>query len=100
MAKSLELDIVVEGVETVAELEFFREQAVHIIQGYIFSAPVPAEPFQKLLAPRHFARALARLRPAAGQQRQRSNDSSLGCSRCSGRQRPAGAHELGIQRQV
>jgi len=61
MAKSLNLDIVVEGVETVAELEFFRAQAVHIIQGYIFSAPVPAEQFQKLLEPRYFAHRLAKV---------------------------------------
>lgn len=43
MAKQLHLDIVAEGVETSAELEFLRENKVDIIQGYYFSKPLAAE---------------------------------------------------------
>jgi diguanylate cyclase (GGDEF)-like protein len=42
MAKSLGLDLVAEGVETVSQLNFFRQQEVNVIQGYLFSKPVSA----------------------------------------------------------
>lgn len=61
MAKSLGLELVVEGVERLEELEFFREQAVDVIQGFLFSEPVPLENLQTLLAPEHFLRQLNRL---------------------------------------
>ncbi len=54
MAKSLSLDIVVEGVEQIDELMFFREQSVDVIQGFIFSAAVSAEKLSQLLRPQHF----------------------------------------------
>ncbi len=50
MAKSLNLKSIAEGVETEAELSFVQQQQCHAIQGYFFSAPVPAEAFQQLLA--------------------------------------------------
>ena len=49
MAHSLNLNLVAEGVENVRQLNFFRKQGVHIVQGYLFSKPVPAEEFSKLL---------------------------------------------------
>jgi diguanylate cyclase (GGDEF)-like protein len=61
MAKSLELEIVVEGVERVEELDFFREQNVEIIQGFLFSKPVPLERLEDLLAPKYFQRQLNQL---------------------------------------
>jgi EAL domain-containing protein (putative c-di-GMP-specific phosphodiesterase class I) len=50
MAKSLNLKSIAEGVETEAELSFVQQQQCHAIQGYFFSAPVPAEAFQQLLS--------------------------------------------------
>ncbi len=54
MAKSLNLNLVVEGVENPIQLAFFREQAVHTVQGYLFSPPVALDALAELLAPGHF----------------------------------------------
>ena len=50
MARALELEIVAEGVEDAAQLEFLRAHGVRIIQGYFFSPPVSATTFRSLLA--------------------------------------------------
>ena len=42
MAHSLNLEVVAVGVETEAQLEFLRERGCDIIQGYLFSPPLPA----------------------------------------------------------
>ncbi|EED32551.1 developmental regulator MorA [gamma proteobacterium NOR5-3] len=73
MAKSLGLEIVVEGVERLEELEFFRNQDVDIIQGFLFSQPVPLERLRELLAPAHFLRQLELLNP--GDDNDDSNNS-------------------------
>lgn len=49
MAQSLKLDIVAEGVENENQLNYLRKRDVSIIQGYLFSPPVPAEKFRILL---------------------------------------------------
>ena len=49
MAKSLKLSPIVEGVENVRQLNFFRQQGVHIVQGYLFSKPVEASELLKML---------------------------------------------------
>ncbi len=49
MASSLKLEIVAEGVENEAQLNFLRQRNVKIIQGYLFSPPVPAEKFHAWL---------------------------------------------------
>lgn len=54
MAKSLHLGLVVEGIENPLQLAFFREQSVHTIQGYLFSAPVSADALGAMLSPGHF----------------------------------------------
>jgi len=54
MAKSLELNIVAEGVETEAQLEFLANIGVGIIQGFYFSRPLPANECEALLE--HYAR--------------------------------------------
>ncbi len=43
LAQSLNLDIVAEGVETKAQLEYLMENGCHLIQGYYFSEPLPKE---------------------------------------------------------
>ncbi len=43
MARSLEVQVVAEGVETRAQLEFLRAHGCGAMQGYYFSKPLPAE---------------------------------------------------------
>ena len=50
MAHTLRLKVIAEGVETEKQLSFLKEQKCDMFQGYIFSKPVPAEMFEKLLA--------------------------------------------------
>jgi EAL domain-containing protein (putative c-di-GMP-specific phosphodiesterase class I) len=66
MANSLRLSIVVEGVERYEELEWFREQDVHTIQGFLFSQPVPVERLKQILGPDHFPRQVSLLQQQAG----------------------------------
>jgi diguanylate cyclase (GGDEF)-like protein/PAS domain S-box-containing protein len=49
MCRALKLDVVAEGVETLAQREFLRQQACTQMQGYQFSKPLPAEQFAALL---------------------------------------------------
>lgn len=49
MANSLNLSLVVEGVENARQLRFFRQQGCNIVQGYLFSKPVNAAGMLKLL---------------------------------------------------
>lgn len=49
IAKSMDLKIVGEGVETEKQLAFLRENGCDYMQGYYFSKPVPADEFEKLL---------------------------------------------------
>jgi EAL domain-containing protein (putative c-di-GMP-specific phosphodiesterase class I) len=49
MAKTLNLRVVAEGVETEAQLEFLREHGCDEMQGFLFSPPVPAEQATALL---------------------------------------------------
>ncbi len=54
LAHQLGMKVTAEGVETPAQLAFLRRQGCDLLQGYIFSRPVPAEQFEELLAqPRH-----------------------------------------------
>ena len=54
MGKSLNLSLVAEGVDTVDQYLFMREHEVDVIQGYLFSEPVPAGDFASLLSSRRF----------------------------------------------
>jgi diguanylate cyclase (GGDEF)-like protein/PAS domain S-box-containing protein len=49
MARSLKLRVVAEGVETQQELLFLQSHQCDEAQGYLFSRPVPAEEFARLL---------------------------------------------------
>jgi len=54
MARSMNLRLVAEGVETIEQYRFLTRNGAHVIQGYLFSKPVPADELQPLLAPWHF----------------------------------------------
>ena len=45
----MKLSVVAEGVETPEQLAFLRERGCDSYQGYLFSRPVPAEQFSRLL---------------------------------------------------
>jgi EAL domain-containing protein (putative c-di-GMP-specific phosphodiesterase class I) len=49
MGKSLNLRMVAEGLDDIEQFHFLRKQGIQIIQGYLFSQPVPANQFAKLL---------------------------------------------------
>jgi diguanylate cyclase (GGDEF)-like protein len=62
MAKSLNLHIVAEGVETAGQYQFLVANGVNIMRGYLFSKPVPAAELQQLLVvPWHFMSQLQRM---------------------------------------
>lgn len=54
MAKSLRLSLVAEGVETHEQYRFLRQNDANVIQGYLFSKPVPLDELKPLLKPGHF----------------------------------------------
>ena len=49
MAQNLKLKVVAEGVETEEQLAFLRNEQCDVMQGYLFSRPLPAEEASKLL---------------------------------------------------
>jgi EAL domain-containing protein (putative c-di-GMP-specific phosphodiesterase class I) len=50
MAHRLNLQVVAEGVEIEAELAFLRNHQCNVIQGFLFSRPLPASEYEALLA--------------------------------------------------
>ena len=55
MGKSLNLRLVAEGVDSGPQYRFLREAGVDVIQGFLFSKPVPADEFARLLGSNRFA---------------------------------------------
>jgi diguanylate cyclase (GGDEF)-like protein/PAS domain S-box-containing protein len=53
MAHSLKLEVVAEGVETRAQLEYLRRSRCDEIQGYFYSRPLPADEVGKLVRSGH-----------------------------------------------
>jgi diguanylate cyclase (GGDEF)-like protein len=49
MAKQLNLKVIAEGVETEEQFSFLKEEGCDLIQGYLFSRPISAEAFKKLM---------------------------------------------------
>ena len=71
MARSLSLQLVAEGVETHEQYHFLTGNGAHVIQGYLFSAPVPAAELRPLLAPWHFMEQVQNMAADLGEQRLR-----------------------------
>jgi EAL domain-containing protein (putative c-di-GMP-specific phosphodiesterase class I) len=46
LARTLGLDVIAEGVETVPQFEFLTAQGCHAYQGYLFSKPIPIGEFE------------------------------------------------------
>ncbi|MCX7192071.1 MAG: EAL domain-containing protein [Proteobacteria bacterium] len=49
MAKNFRLNVIAEGVETRAQLEFLQQNGCMAYQGYLFSKPVPIDQFERLV---------------------------------------------------
>lgn len=46
LGKSFDMDVIAEGVETEAQLQFLRRNGCREVQGYLFGKPVPSTDFQ------------------------------------------------------
>jgi EAL domain-containing protein (putative c-di-GMP-specific phosphodiesterase class I) len=49
MARSLGLQTIAEGVETIEQMTYLREQGCDEVQGYFYSRPLPAEQLEQYL---------------------------------------------------
>ncbi|CAA0123497.1 putative signaling protein [Halioglobus japonicus] len=61
MARSMRLKLVAEGVETQEQYHFLRNNGASVIQGYLFSKPVPLEELKTMLVPGYFKAQIAQL---------------------------------------
>jgi diguanylate cyclase (GGDEF)-like protein/PAS domain S-box-containing protein len=52
LAKSLMLEVIAEGVETIAQRDRLASQGCHSYQGYLFSRPLPLEDFESFVVGR------------------------------------------------
>ncbi len=52
MATSLKMEVIAEGVETIAQLDYLEAHGCHAIQGYYYSSPAVAESFTRF----HYSR--------------------------------------------
>jgi EAL domain-containing protein (putative c-di-GMP-specific phosphodiesterase class I) len=46
LGQSLGLEVMAEGVETLAQKEFLMDIGCHAFQGYFFSKPLPSQSFE------------------------------------------------------
>ena len=67
LAREFDIEIIAEGVETDAQLEFLMHAGCSCIQGFYFSRPVPVAQATQLLRQGVVARQLAARRPATAQ---------------------------------
>jgi diguanylate cyclase (GGDEF)-like protein/prepilin-type processing-associated H-X9-DG protein len=49
MTKSLNMELVVEGIDNQQQLEFFRQEGCRLVQGFLFSKPVSADTILAML---------------------------------------------------
>ena len=50
LGKALNLDVIAEGVETIAHLEFIRKEGCQEYQGYLFSRPLPLPELEEYIS--------------------------------------------------
>ena len=65
MAGNLGLNLLATGVETEEQFHFLTGNGAHLIQGYLFCEPVPAEQLKPMLAPWHFVDQVQKLADSA-----------------------------------
>ena len=51
MTHELNLKVVAEGVETEEQLAFLKDRQCDVVQGFLFSKPMPADAVEKMIAP-------------------------------------------------
>jgi diguanylate cyclase (GGDEF)-like protein len=61
MGKSMNLNLVAEGVETHEQYHFLTKHGAHVIQGYLFSKPVDANELAPMLTEHHFLRQIEKI---------------------------------------
>lgn len=49
LARSMRMEIVAEGVETLDQVEYLRRRGIHMAQGYLFSKPLPGPLYLHLI---------------------------------------------------
>jgi EAL domain-containing protein (putative c-di-GMP-specific phosphodiesterase class I) len=54
LAHKINLDVIIEGVETAGQVKLLQDMNCNAIQGYYFSAPVPVEELEILLEKGYF----------------------------------------------
>jgi diguanylate cyclase (GGDEF)-like protein/PAS domain S-box-containing protein len=64
LARSMEIKVVAEGVETESQADFLGRSGCDFAQGYFFSPPVPPEEIKKLVEEREFRRDSSSVGPA------------------------------------
>ncbi len=53
LAKSLDLDVIVEGVETIEQARLCCQYGADMFQGYLFSKPLPPDDFANFVKNHH-----------------------------------------------
>ncbi|PAV30827.1 hypothetical protein CIL05_03655 [Virgibacillus profundi] len=71
LAKGLDMKIVAEGVEEYDQLEFLKQKECDLIQGYLFSKPVPAEKFEQMLGTGYLKPTKQKLNKAPDKERRK-----------------------------
>ena len=63
MARSMRLQLVAEGVETHEQYHFLTQHGATVIQGYMFSQPVPVDELKPLLVRGYFREQIRQIIP-------------------------------------
>lgn len=66
LARSLGLEVIAEGVENEAELEFLKDQRCHVVQGFLHARPMPADKLSEWVEARVGVRPKNTDRPGPG----------------------------------
>ena len=66
LGHGLDLEVTAEGVETVQQMEFLQAHGCDVMQGYLFSPPLPADQLERLFMIEHVASAPGRLQLLGG----------------------------------